>query len=349
MTLGPVMLDIESVELNQEDKELLLHPSVGGIILFSRNYENVTQLEKLVAEIHNVRADNLLIAVDHEGGRVQRFHDGFTRLPAMRRIGELYKQNPRASKQLAKDVAWLMAIELRSVGLDFSFAPVVDLDYCRCEVIGDRSFHSNPKAVYELAHAFCQGMDEAGMASVAKHFPGHGGVKEDSHLDIPVDDRDFETVYQNDIHPFRLLIQDNLAAIMPAHIIYEKVDKQPAGFSHYWLKKVLREQLHFNGVIFSDDLNMQGASVAGEHYSDRANAAMQAGCDMILICNNRPAAIEVVESVNGHIDPVSVTRLARMHGRHEISRTEMQKMQRWHQIVAKIQRYLDNPNLELDI
>ena len=349
MTLGPVMLDIEGIELNQEDKDLLAHPAVGGVILFTRNYENITQLELLVQNIRNARGDNLLIAVDHEGGRVQRFIEGFTRLPAMGRIGQLYEKTPKVAKQLSKDVAWLMASELRSVGLDFSFAPVVDLDYGRCDVIGDRAFHSNPQAVYELAHAFCQGMDEAGMASVAKHFPGHGSVKEDSHIDIPVDDREYGSIYQNDIHPFRLLIQENLAAIMPAHVIYDKLDKQPAGFSPYWLKTVLRGQLNFRGVIFSDDLNMHGASVAGEHYPDRAAAAIQAGCDMILVCNNRPAAIEIVDSLHGHIDPVSMMRLARMHGRHNTSWQELKKMQKWHQVSKNIQNYLDDPNLELNI
>ncbi len=349
MTLGAVMLDLEGVELNQEDKELLAHPSVGGVILFSRNYENPEQLEHLVNSIRQCREDNLLIAVDHEGGRVQRFIDGFTRLPAVRRIGELYDHNSRAAKLLARDTAWLMAIELRSVGIDFSFAPVLDLDYAVCKVIGDRAFHSDPKIVYELSHAWCQGMEQAGMASVAKHFPGHGAVYEDSHTDIPVDSREFDEIYHKDIYPFRLLIQDNLAAIMPAHVIYEKIDNRPAGFSSHWLKTVLREQLRFSGVIFSDDLNMQGASAVGELYSDRATAAMEAGCDMVLICNNRPAAIEVVNSVAGHVDPVSVTRLARMHGRHDITRSELHKMQNWHQVSVSLQKYVDNPNLELNI
>jgi len=349
MTLGPVMLDVDSIELNQEDKELLAHPSVGGVILFSRNYESVSQLEALVRQIHDARDNNLLIAVDHEGGRVQRFLEGFTRLPAVRCLGELYDHNKKSAKQLAKDMAWLMAVELRSLGLDFSFAPVVDLDYKRCSVIGDRAFHSDPQTVYELAYAYCQGMDEAGMASVAKHYPGHGSVKEDSHVELPVDEREFDDIYKHDIHPFRLLIQDNLAAIMPAHVIYSKVDKCPAGFSSYWLKTILRSKLKFNGVIFSDDLNMHGASIAGEHYSDRADAALQAGCDMVLVCNNRPAAIEVVESISGHIDPVSVARLARMHGRHEITRQALRRMQRWQKVSAEMQKYLDNPNLELNI
>jgi len=349
MTLGPVMLDVEGIELNDEDKELLAHPSVGGVILFTRNFENVEQLEKLISDIRAARKDKLLIAVDHEGGRVQRFIEGFTRLPALKRFGELYDHNPKLAKQVTRDAAWLMAVELRSIGLDFSFAPVVDLDYGLCDVIGDRAFHAKPKIVYELAHAYCQGMDDAGMASVAKHFPGHGAVKEDSHLDIPIDNREFEQIYQQDIYPFRLLVQDNVAAIMPAHIIYSKVDPKPAGFSSFWLKNVLRQQLKFTGVIFSDDLNMQGASVAGDTYSDRAMAALSAGCDIALICNNRSAAIEIVQTVNGSIDPVSVARLARMHGRHDLTRQTLHKTQKWHQVSAHIQKYLDNPNLELNV
>ena len=238
MSLGPVMLDVGSIELTEEDKEVLVHPAVGGVILFSRNFENVEQLERLVADIHAVRDPHLLIAVDHEGGRVQRFLDGFTRLPAARRIGELYDHNKAAAKLLAEKTGWLMAVELRSTGLDFSFAPVVDIDYQLCTVIGDRSFHSDPHVVYELASAYIRGMDMAGMAAVAKHFPGHGAVTGDSHLTIPVDDRQFETIYQNDIYPYRMLIANNLAGIMPAHVIYEKNDRRPAGFSAFWLKKV---------------------------------------------------------------------------------------------------------------
>ncbi len=351
MTLGPVMLDVDGFELSQQDKEILNHPAVGGVILFSRNYHDTEQLSHLVQSIRVAADKNILIAVDHEGGRVQRFIKGFTRIPAMRRIGELYDKDPKTSKKLATDIAWLMAAELRSVGIDFTFAPVVDIDYKKCDVIGDRAFHSNPKAVYELSYAFCQGLEQAGMASVAKHFPGHGAVSEDSHIDIPDDAREFDLIFQNDILPFRLLIQNTLSAIMPAHVIYSKIDKLPAGFSHYWLQTILREKLNFNGVIFSDDLNMQGASVAGDRYSDRANAARDAGCDMILICNNRPAATEIIAEMKSPIDPVSATRLTRMHGRKPIEYKDLMQIERWHNVVSRIQNYIEaqNPNFELDL
>ena len=349
MTLGPVMLDVDGIELSQQDKEIVNHPSVGGVILFSRNYHDTEQLSNLVGSIRAAAHKNILIAVDHEGGRVQRFINGFTRIPAMRSIGCVYDKDPKVAKKLATDTAWLMAMELRSMDLDFTFAPVVDIDYKKCEVIGDRAFHSDPKTVYELSFAFCKGLEQAGMASVAKHFPGHGAVVEDSHCELPVDAREFESIFQNDVLPFRLLIQNNLSAIMPAHVIYSKVDNMPAGFSRYWLQSVLREQLNFNGVIFSDDLNMHGASVAGEHYSDRANAAREAGCDMILICNNRAAAIEIVDGLTLASDPVSATRLARMHGRHPITHRELITMERWHDVAKHIQKYIDNPNLELEL
>ena len=349
MTLGPVMLDVDGIELSQEDKEILCHPAVGGVILFSRNYHDTEQLSNLTHSIRNATEKNILIAVDHEGGRVQRFINGFSRIPAMRNIGRMYDKDPVAAKKLATDTAWLMAVELRCRDLDFSFAPVVDLDYNKCAVIGDRAFHSDPKIVYELSYAFCAGLDQAGMASVAKHFPGHGAVTEDSHHEIPVDKREFESIVQNDVFPYRLLIQNSLSAIMPAHVIYSTVDNLPAGFSHYWLQTILREQLKFNGVIFSDDLNMQGASVAGDHYSERANAAREAGCDMILICNNRPAAIEIIEAIKSPNDPVSATRLARMHGRHPIEYKDLIKMKRWRDVTKRIQNYVENKNLELEL
>ena len=342
------MLDVDGHELSQEDKELLQHPSVGGVILFTRNFRDLEQLQKLINSIRVVRKDRVLISVDHEGGRVQRFREGFTRIPAMHKIGKLYDENPSEAKRLATDIAWLMAVELRSLDLDFSFAPVVDIDYGKCSVIGDRSFHSNPEIVYELAFAFCQGMQEAGMASVAKHFPGHGAVKEDSHMEIPVDHRSFEQIMEKDIHPYRMLIRDSLTAVMPAHVIYDQVDKNPAGFSEYWLKTILREQLQFNGVIFSDDLNMHGASVAGDSYADRAASALNAGCDMVLVCNNRPGAIEVVQSIKQH-DPVSMSRLTRMHGRKPINRTKLHYMPRWKNVSKTCQQYIDEPNMELNL
>lgn len=348
MSLGPVMLDIEGAELTQEDRELLVHPAVGGVILFSRNYHDVAQVEQLINEIHRLRDPHLLVAVDHEGGRVQRFVDEFTRLPAVRRIGELYDHNRKSAKHLANKVGWLMAIELRSVGIDFSFAPVVDLDYQCCEVIGDRAFHHEPNAVYELAFAYIKGMETAGMAAVAKHFPGHGAVTDDSHLAIPIDDRPLEKILQNDVYPYRLLIENSLAGVMPAHIIYPKLDKLPAGFSRYWLKDVLRKQLQFQGVIFSDDLDMEGASVAGDNYAERARSALAAGCDMILVCNNRAGAIDVVDSLSDWNNPVTNTRLVRMHGRHPVTRNQLRKLAQWHEVSSLVQRYVEEPTIDLE-
>lgn len=343
------MLDLQGTELTAEEKELLRHPLVGGVILFTRNYKNLEQLTELVAAIHAVRDPHLLIGVDHEGGRVQRFREGFTRLPAARRLGRLFDQHQHKAKELACNIGWLMAGELRSVGVDFSFAPVLDLDFGVCEAIGDRAFHAEPEIVYELSHAYIKGMTEAGMAAVGKHFPGHGAVKEDSHVAIPVDDRHYDILYQQDMLPYRKLLRETLAAIMPAHVIYSKIDPAPAGFSQRWLQDILRKQLQFQGVIFSDDLNMHGASVAGDRYSDRAKAAIQAGCDVVLVCNNRSGAVEVLDNFQYPDNPVTHLRIARMHGRHVISRHELTASPRWRTTVDHIQGIIDDPSLELKL
>ena len=349
MSLGPVMLDLQGVELTTEDIEILRHPLVGGVILFTRNYANLEQLTRLVESIHAVRDPHLLVGVDHEGGRVQRFREGFTLLPAARRIGHVFDHNHHKAKELALNTGWLMASELRSVGIDFSFAPVLDIDCDMCDVIGDRAFHHDPETVYELSHAYIKGMNQAGMAAVGKHFPGHGAVREDSHVAIPIDDRDYDTIYQQDIHPYRKLVRDNLAAVMPAHVIYSKVDPKPAGFSRRWLQHILRQQLQFQGVIFSDDLNMHGASVAGERFTDRADAAINAGCDIILVCNNRPGAIDILDNYQYADNPVTHARIARMHGRHVITRLELNASERWHLAVQQIQNHLDDPSLDLKL
>ncbi len=349
MSLGPVMLDLDGLEISPEEKELLCHPLVGGIILFSRNYESVEQLRHLVGEIHLLRTPRLLIAVDHEGGRVQRFRDGFSRLPALGSLGRLYESNRARSRRLCELAGWLMAAELRAVGIDFSFAPVLDVDHGISEVIGDRAFHQNPDVVAELAHAYMKGMQEAGMAATGKHFPGHGGVEADSHVAIPVDERSYNDIYAHDIIPFKKLIQHGLAAIMPAHVIYPNVDRNPAGFSPFWLKEVLRKRLRFEGVVFSDDLDMQGASAIGNSHAERAQLALQAGCDMVLICNNRTAAIEILEQLGEINDPVSHLRLARMHGRHDIGLEALHHSQKWREITRVINEYQENPSLELDL
>ncbi len=348
MSLGPVMLDLASFELTQEEREVLQHPLVGGVILFSRNFHSVEQLQQLVTEIHALRHPHLLVAVDHEGGRVQRFRDGFSLIPAMRHFGEIYDKQPQRAHMLAETAGWVMASELRAVGIDFSFAPVLDIDYGVSSVIGDRAFHHDPQIITELAHACMKGMQHAGMAATGKHFPGHGAVAADSHVDIPVDEREYKEIYVKDIVPFKRMIQHGMAAVMPAHVIYSQVDSLPAGFSSFWLKEVLRQRLGFQGVIFSDDLDMKGASVIAEKYSERADKALDAGCDMVLVCNNPEAAREVIDNLGAYDNAVSHLRLVRMHGKHHVDMTELHRTAKWKKSVDQLKRYQDDPTMELD-
>ena len=313
MSLGPIMLDVVGTELSADDFHRLQHPLVGGVILFKRNYENNAQLKALTASIHAVRQPPLLIAVDHEGGRVQRFRDGFTKIPAMREFGKIWDKNPKKAKELAVEAGWILAAELRAHGIDFSFTPVLDMDYGDSLVIGDRAFHLDPQAINDLAFALMQGLKKGGMPAVGKHFPGHGFVVADSHVSMPIDDREFDQIAQHDMQPFRMLIDDGIQAIMPAHVIYPKVDDKPAGFSARWLQKILRERLGFNGVIFSDDLSMEAASAGGD-VTTRALAALTAGCDMVLLCNQPAMSDELLANLKWIISAQSLSRLARMHG-----------------------------------
>ena len=336
MAFGSLMLDLLGKEISNEERELLKHPNVGGLIFFTRNYESSSQIIELVKSIRAVKPD-ILIAVDHEGGRVQRFRNEFTRLPPVATLGKLYAGNAERALASAKQHAWLMAAELRAVGIDFSFAPVLDLDFGDSPVIGDRAFHRQPEAVIALAGAYIAGMREAGMAATGKHFPGHGYVNVDSHLDIPRDERELDAIMQADVLPFQALIQQGLDAVMPAHVIYEKVDSQPAGFSTFWLQTVLRQQLGFQGVICSDDLNMEGARVAGS-YASRAEAALAAGCDMALICNNRAGAIEILDKANLNTSAESSQRLQRMRGQAFMNRHALLADEYWQQSVESITR-----------
>jgi beta-N-acetylhexosaminidase len=315
MSLGPVMLDVVGTELTADDIRRLQHPLVGGVILFARNFINCTQLKALTASIHKVRQPPLLIAVDHEGGRVQRFKDGFTKIPPMREFGKLWDQDRKQANQLAEEAGWILAAELRAHGVDFSFTPILDMDYGDSLVIGDRAFHKNPQAINELAFHLMLGLKKGGMAAVGKHFPGHGFVVADSHVSIPIDEREFDQIAQHDMQPFRKMIDEGLPAIMPAHVIYPKVDDKPAGFSEKWLQKVLRQRLGFNGVIFSDDLSMEGATVGGD-VTTRSLAALNAGCDMILLCNRPDLADELLKNLRWKMPAQSIVRLARMHGGH---------------------------------
>jgi beta-N-acetylhexosaminidase len=304
------MIDIEGMTLTQEDRELLKHPSVGGVIYFSRNFESAQQIAQLSADIRQERSD-ILIAVDQEGGRVQRFKQGFTRLPAMQQFLPLYRKNTQAALNIVNHCGWLMAAEFLAVGVDFSFAPVLDVDDKHCSVIADRSFSPDPLEVAALAGEFMRGMKGAGMATTGKHFPGHGSVEGDSHHVLPRDERDFQTIEAHDLIPFKRLLPD-LQAVMPAHIIFSRMDDQPVGFSRYWLQTILRQQLGFEGVIFSDDLSMEGAAFAGG-YGERAKAALHAGCDMVLVCNHRAGVHTVVDTLSQDEGmSVNSTRLSSM-------------------------------------
>lgn len=302
---GALMVDIAGTWLTAEDRHLLRQPEVAGLILFARNIDHPRQVRDLCQAIRAIRPD-LILAVDQEGGRVQRLRQGFVKLPAMRAIASC-----PGAEALAEQCGWLMATEVLGVGLDLSFAPVLDLDYQRSAVIGQRAFESDPERATQLAGAFIRGMNQAGMAACGKHFPGHGWAEADSHVAIPVDERDLDTLRQQDLVPFTRLA-GQLAAVMPAHVIYPKVDAGPAGFSRRWLQEILRGELGFDGVIFSDDLSMAGAHVVGDAAA-RVEAAFSAGCDMGLVCNDRAAA-ELALSAAQRLKVTPAARISRMAG-----------------------------------
>jgi beta-N-acetylhexosaminidase len=312
---GPVMLDVAGTALTDEERERLGDPLVGGVILFARNFTGSEQLAALTAEIRALREPALVIAADHEGGRVQRFRsDGFTRLPPMRALGRLWDDDHVAALEAARATGFVLAAELIAHGVDLSFTPVLDLDYGGSRVIGDRAFHRDPQVVATLAAALVAGLADAGMACVGKHFPGHGYVEADSHHEIPIDPRDFDAVWAADIAPYRHRLGRLLAGVMPAHVIYANIDAQPAGFSAFWLQDVLRGRLAFGGAIFSDDLTMEGACVAGDIVA-RARAAHAAGCDMVLVCNRPDLAAELLDRWAPHVDEASRARIAALKAR----------------------------------
>jgi len=312
---GPVIVDVAGVELTDKEAARLRHPLVGGVILFTRNFASRAQLTELCAAIHACRDEPLLISVDHEGGRVQRFRsDGFTALPAMRRLGEIWQDDSLTALRLATQTGYVLAAELRACGVDLSFTPVLDLDYRTSSVIGERAFARDPQAVAQLARALIQGLQCAGMAACGKHFPGHGFVAADSHHEIPVDARELANILREDAAPYGWLGDLILPCVMPAHIIYPAVDSAPAGFSAYWLQTVLRGQLRYDGLIFSDDLTMQGASVAGDILA-RAQAALGAGCDMVLVCNRPDLADELLARLQTEMPAASRARLQRLRPR----------------------------------
>ncbi len=306
------MVDVAGERLADHERDRLRHPSVGGVILFSRNFSDRKTLTQLCAEIHSVRDEPLLITVDHEGGRVQRFRsDGFTALPSMRQLGCLWESDAQAALRAATAVGYLLAAELRACGVDLSFTPVLDLDYGVSEVIGDRAFHRDAGVVAMLARALIQGLGRAGMAACGKHFPGHGAVEADSHHEIPVDERSLEAILEEDAAPYGWLGDLVLPAVMPAHVIYPKVDAAPAGFSKIWVQEILRQHLGYDGVVFSDDLTMEGATVAGDILA-RALAALNAGCDMVLVCNRPDLADDLLARLDFRLPDTSIARLRRL-------------------------------------
>ncbi len=314
MSLGPVLFDLRGTALDAEEAERLRHPASAGVILFTRNFASRAQLRGLIEAVRRAAGRPVLIAADHEGGRVQRFRTEFAPLPAVARLGERYDESAPRALELARETGWLLAIELLAVGIDLAFAPVLDLGRGVSSVIGDRAFHRDPETVARIARAFVGGMQEAGMAATAKHFPGHGSVALDSHHALPVDSRVYDEIEATDLVPFERLVHAGIPSVMAAHVLYEAVDDRPAGFSPFWLREVLRRRLGFGGAIVSDDLTMAGAAVAGEP-ADRARAALDAGCDLILVCNDPHGAGAVLDAVGTRHDPAAQLRRVRLHGR----------------------------------
>ena len=345
MTLGPVMVDLEGTQLQPAEREMLAHPLVGSVILFSRNYESPEQLTRLVADIHAIRSPALIVGVDHEGGRVQRFREGFSRLPAARRIGLEYDADPRAGLALARELGWLMAAELRACGVDLSFAPCVDLDYGVSEVIGERAFHAKASVVGELAVAYMHGMRNAGMVATAKHFPGHGAVVADSHHALPIDRRELVDL-DEDIAPYRVLIANGLAGVMVAHVLYPQVDDVPASASARWIRGVLRGDLDFGGVVFADDLSMAGAAAVGG-IVERAEKALAAGCDVLPVCNHRPSAEAVLDGLKVPLDAAAALRRVRLHGKGALTYASLRTTPEWHAAQRTLERCPQPPELKL--
>ena len=310
LPLGPVVFDPVGIALTDDDRRRFTHPAAGGAVLFARNYESPEQLIALTGEIERLREPALPVCVDHEGGRVQRFKAGFTPIPPMRELGRLWDRERDAGRATARAVAYIIAAELAAHGVDFSFAPVLDLDYGGSSIIGDRALHFDPNAVGALAAAIVQGFTDAGMASVGKHFPGHGFATADSHVAVPRDERPLSDIMKKDALPYRKAIEAGLAAVMPAHVIYAQADAEPAGYSKYWLQEVLRGKLGFTGAIFSDDLSMEGASTVGG-IPERARAALAAGCDLLLLCNDPDGQDRLLKSL-GDLAVFQPDRLERM-------------------------------------
>jgi len=345
VTLGPLMVDVAGLELTPEDRDVLRHPLVGSVILFTRNYVDSDQLARLVAEIHAVRTPALVVAVDQEGGRVQRFRAGFSALPSPRRIGHEFDVDAKQGVAFARAMGWLMAAELRAHGIDLSFAPCVDLDLGVSEVIGDRAFHSKPEIVAQLALAYMAGMKDAGMAATAKHFPGHGAVVADSHKSLPVDRREWNEL-GDELLPYRRLIANGIPGVMVAHILFPAVDPAPASLSRRWIQNALREEMRFEGAVFTDDLSMGGAAEFGDIVA-RADAALAAGCDVLPVCNDRPSVAKLLDGLKFEAEPAAHLRLVRMRGRAAPERDELFAGGAWRVAADLLARSAAPPKLNL--
>jgi len=346
MTLGPLMVDVAGTSLTSADREVLAHPLVGGVILFTRNYASPEQVRELVKQVHEVRSPALLVAVDHEGGRVQRFKEGFTHLPPVHVIGRQYDMDAKRGNELAEASGWLMAAELRAIGVDISFAPVLDLGWGLSEVIGDRAFHRDPEVVGELTRSYARGMRKAGMEATMKHFPGHGAVVADSHYKLPIDRRRFEDV-REDMQPFERLVNWGVCSVMMAHVVYSDVDEWPASLSEFWIKQVLRQEMNFRGAVFCDDLSMAAAAVAGD-MPERLRRALDAGCDMVPLCNDRAAVLNVLDRFGDYQNPPAQLRLTRLHGRGGFELAQLGQSPQWHAAIKIIQDSSSSPGLQLD-
>jgi beta-N-acetylhexosaminidase len=345
MTLGPLMIDLVGPTVSPEERDMLAHPLVGGVILFTRNYESPEQLLELTGSIHAARNPPLLIAVDHEGGRVQRFRAGFSRLPPAHRLGHLFDTDRSAATTAARSLGWLMAAELRAHGVDLSFAPTVDLDYGLNEALGDRAWHATADATAQLAVSYMLGMRDAGMAATAKHFPGHGAVFTDSHVALPVDRRELADL-DADLTPYRRLIANGLPGVMVAHILLPAVDAAPASLSARWLRGVLRTELNFQGAIFTDDLSM-GAVAAGSSIVERCQRALSAGCDMLLVCNDPASRSQALSGLAAGPDPASQLRLVRMRGRERLSPAQLRAAPEWNSAQQLLAQLAAAPDLSL--
>jgi beta-N-acetylhexosaminidase len=346
VSLGPLMIDLRGKTIAADEREWLQSPLVGGVILFTRNFESVEQLARLVAEIHAARQPPLLVTVDQEGGRVQRFREPFFRLPPLRALGRLYDEERELALRAVAACGWLMAAELRAVGIDLSFAPCVDLDRGLSKVIGDRALHPEGAVVAVLARRFAAGAKKAGMAITAKHFPTHAGAHSDSHTEFAVDNRELVELDQ-DLKPYRDLIANNLAAVMVAHVCFPAVDSRPASLSSRWISEHLRGELGFKGAVISDDLSMTGASIAGTP-ADRVRLALEAGCDLVLLCNAPEQIPGVLDSLKGYVNPSAQLRLTRLHGRGDIDWESLHASADWQKASALVASLEKRPKLTLE-